>query len=238
MRHLFLILLGFCVVSSFGQKPVFKNPGLTPKKHFTITDHIGKGQFVNADFDISLTEESGKKYYKVVIKEGNVYRNEIVMNFDDLTSVSEKRIDLKDNNLLENYIYKGNNEVYYFDRRKSIDKTFNPDDNNIYSRYAYFVSFQGFPFAIGNTVYFKTYMYEYGDALTMKLSCIEKLKVQVKAGSFDCYKLELKVAGWQAAFAPERYWLYFSKDAPHQFVRYEEEMKDGSWVTNELVDVD
>jgi hypothetical protein len=81
-------------------------------------------------------------------------------------------------------------------------------------------------------------MYEYGDALTMKLSCIEKLKVQVKAGSFDCYKLELKVAGWQAAFAPERYWLYFSKDAPHQFVRYEEEMKDGSWVTNELVDVD
>jgi hypothetical protein len=160
------------------------------------------------------------------------------MNYDDLTSVSEKRIDLKDNNLLENYIYKGNNEVYYFDRHKSIDKTFNPDDNNIYSRYAYFVSFQGFPFAIGNTVYFKTYMYEYGDALTMKLSCIENLKVQVKAGSFDCYKLELKVAGWQAAFAPERYWLYFSKDAPHQFVRYEEEMKDGSWVTNELVDVD
>jgi len=238
MRHFVLLFFGFCALSSYSQKPVFKNPGITPKKHFTITDRLDNGQYVQADFEIAIKEESGRKFYSILINEGNIFRNEIVLNFDDLTTVTERRIDVKKNDLVENYVLKGDNEVYYFEKDKNIKKTFSISDNNIYSRYAYYVSFQGFPFALGNTVYFKTYFYEYGDALTMKLSCIDKLKVQVKAGSFDCYKLELKVSGWQAAFAPERYWLYFAQDAPHQFVRYEEEMKDGSWIANELVYVD
>lgn len=238
MKRIILIVLGFSAISSFGQKPVFKNPGIPSAKHFTITDQLENGEYVCTDFQISLVEEGGKKYYKIVINEGSAFKSEIEMNVDDLTSFSEMRTNLRDNSIDEHYFYKGNNLVHYFDHRKSIDKDFTISNNNIYSRCAYFISFQGFPFALGNCVYFKTYMVKYGDALTMKLQCIDKLEVEVEAGSFECYKLELSVGGWQAAFAPEKYYFYFSKDAPHQFVKYEEEMKDGSWFTNELVQQD
>jgi hypothetical protein len=91
---------------------------------------------------------------------------------------------------------------------------------------------------MGKTVYFKTFMYEYGDALTMKLSCVDLVKVKVKAGDFDCYKLELSVSGWQSIFVPDKFYLYFAKDAPHQFIKYEEKSDDGKWLASELVKVE
>jgi len=238
MRQVILSLLMFSVNLSFSQIPVLKNPGIPSAKHYTITDRLDSGEWVTTDIKISLVDEVGKKHYKVIINEGSYFLNDIDLNFDDLTSISERRTSIKDNSLVENYAYKGDNTVYYFYREKGIDKNFKVSDNNIYSRYAYFVSFQGFPFAVGKTVYFRTYMYEYGDAVNMKLSCIDTTKVDVKAGSFDCYKLELCVTGWLSAFAPRKFYLYFDKEAPHQFVKYEEKAEDGKWIANELIKVD
>ena len=238
MKNYLLLLLVLIAFLGFGQNPVFKNPGITSEHHFIFSDHLDSGEFVKAVVDISLVQNGDKKYYSVVTKEGDAFLNEMELNFEDLTSISEKRTDLKCNSLIENYSYQGNNKVYYYNRKKNVDKIFTTSDNNIYSRFGYFVSFQGFPFALGNTVYFKTFMYEYGDALTMKLSCVDMLKVQVTAGTFDCYKLELSVSGWQSFFVPDKFYLYFDKNAPHQFIKYEEKSDDGKWIASELVKMD
>jgi hypothetical protein len=80
-------------------------------------------------------------------------------------------------------------------------------------------------------------MYEIDDEVPMKLICVDKLKVQVKAGNFECYKLELSVAGWWSLVARNKFYLYFDVNVPHQFIRYEEKGKDGSLIVNELVEV-
>ena len=228
-----LILFQF---QSIAQTPVLKNPGIPANEHFTISDHLDDGRLVTAEFQISLNDKACKKFYNVTIKEGDAFLNEIVLNYDDLTSVSEKRTDLKKNKITEDYIYEGNNKVYYYFYEKSSKTDFSISDNNIYSRYAYFISFRGFPFGVGNSAYFKTFMYEIDDEVPMKLICTDRLKVQVKAGCFDCYKLELSVAGWWSLVARNKFYLYFTADALHRFIKYEEKGKDGN-LSNELIEI-
>ena len=76
-------------------------------------------------------------------------------------------------------------------------------------------------------------MYEYGDILTMKLANTAKETIKIKAGTFDCYVLELSVGGWQSFFAPDKYYLYFAVDSPHIFIQYREQL-DGTWYTDDL----
>ena len=219
------------------KEPVLKNSGIPSSEHYKILDHIdNKIGYVIASVDTTLEEKNGKKYYSILVKEGDVFLIEIELNYSDLTTVSEKRTDIKNKCVIESYTYQGNNKVLFINKEKNINKVFNVDDANIYSRYAYFVSFRGFPFEIGKSVYFKTFMFEYGNALPMKLSCIALQKVKVKTGAYDCYKLELTVSGWQSIFASDKYYLYFKKDAPHLFIKYEETTSEGTYA-NELFSI-
>jgi hypothetical protein len=231
---LFLLLVSLQFVS-FAQ-PVFKNPGIPSEETYEITDYIEViNGFVTSKITISLKENNGKKYYYLFVNEGNIYSNEIELNYSDLTTITEKRIDIKSNKLIESFTNNGNNTVHFYNKEKSIDKKFNTKETNIYSRYALFFSLSGFPFDKEKKVTFKTYMFEYGDALTMKVTNIGKQKVTVKAGTYECYKLELSIAGWQSVFASDKYYLYFAVANPHHFVKYEEKKSDGSWNANELV---
>jgi hypothetical protein len=69
----------------------------------------------------------------------------------------------------------------------------------------------------------------------MRLINLGKYKIKVKAGAFECYKLELSVAGWKSMVAKDKYYYYFNSTKPYQFIKYEEKIPDGSWISNELI---
>jgi hypothetical protein len=237
-RIVFFIIVFFCIPTVYSQ-PVFKNPGIPMAESFEISDFINNRiGFVTARVNSVLKEEKGVKYYNITVNEGNLFLNEIEINYSDLTTISEKRTDLRSKTVIECYSNPGGNHIHFLNTEKHIDKTFKTNEKNIYSRYAYFFSFRGFPFDIQNTVNFKSYMVEYnGNALTMKVSKVARQMVAVKAGKFDCYKLELSVAGWQSVFASDKFYVYFTCQSPHQFVKYEEKEDDGKWNANELLRV-
>ncbi len=216
--------------------PVFRNPGIPASEYFEITDFISSDVgYVTAKASINLKNRDGIKYYHVVVREGNLYINDVEINHDDLTTISEKRYDAKTNALLEAYSYDGAGRAYLFNRDKKIDKYFTVSDSNIYSRYAYFVAFRGFPFQFSSFAVFKTYMYETNGDMTMKLSSISRQNVTVPAGTFDCYRLELTVTGLISVFVKGKFIFYFDSAPPHRFVKYEEMDDNGKWTSNELV---
>ncbi len=230
-----LLIFLFLAIGAIGQ-PVFKNPGISKSESFEIVDFIDNTiGYVNTKINISLKERDSQKYYYISVEEGSIFYNEIEVNYDDLTTISEKRIDKRNNSIEELYENNGNGIVHFFNKEKGIDKKYNNTDRNIYSRYAYFISFRGFPFEVSNSVTFDTYMFEYGDVLSMKVKVLSKEKVSVKAGIFECYKLELSVAGWLSLFAPYKSYLYFTVGGTHQFVKYEEKSDNGGWNTDELI---
>ena len=219
------------------QKPVLKNNGIPNTENYDIVDHFEiETNYVIANVEMITKERNGSKYYHIIVKEGNIFLNEVDINYEDLTTISEKRTDLRINSIVESYNYLGDNKVYFYNKEKKINKIFKVDDANIYSRHGIFFSFRGFPFSVGKCVYFKTFISEYGDALPMKLTCVGTQHVKVKAGDFECYKLELSVAGILSIFVHDKYYLYFAKDPPHLFVKYEEHNSKGTYA-DELINI-
>jgi hypothetical protein len=234
MKKIFPIIL-FACNTIVGSSQVFKNPGIADKESFEIIDFIdNKIGFVTTTVDINLFDRNGKMGYKIDVNEGGLFRDEIEINSSDLTTITEKRTDLHSNNLVELFSNTGSNVIHFVNSEKKINKNFYDKDKNIYSRYAYFIAFRGFPFKVGTCVAFRTYMFEYGSALTMKLTNTAIKKVTVKAGTFDCYKLELEVVGWQSLFVSGKFYFYYAVEKPHIFVKYEE-YDDGKWNANELL---
>ena len=234
MKKLIFLALSVLIECNILSQPVFKNPGLPDEESFTLHEYLDpKIGYVSSKIDIHLMERDGSKYYSVQVNEGGYYLNKIELNYSDLTTISEKRYDLKSNTLIQYYVRK-NDTIHFFDKEKGVLKIIPMKETNIYSSLAYFVSFRGFPFKIGNSVTFKTYIYMYGDVLTMKLKNVAIEKVTVKAGTYECYVLELSVGGWQSLFANDKYYLYFTVAPPHIFVEYKEKI-DGIWMPDELV---
>ncbi len=234
----FLIALSLSFISSARADTVLNNPGIPESESLELSDRIDQHTgYVVAQVDISVQRENDKKTYFIKVAEGELFVNEIQLDYNHLTTISENRYDYKTGQLVESYLNDGNGKVHFFNRENGIDKHFCDNDKNIYSRYAYFLSFGGFPFAVGKSVFFSSYVSEYGDALPMKLSCIAKEFVTVQAGVFDCYKLELAVAGWQSFFSSDKYYLYYAVESPHRFIKYEEKDKNGKWYANELIKI-
>lgn len=234
MRYIFITIFALESLLLSGQ-PVFRNPGITARETFEINDFVDNTiGFAPATFDIELKELNGKKIYSIKVNEGNVYLTEIEVNYQDLTTIMERRTDLRSNRLEELYVNKGNGLIHFYSREHNIDKDFHNDNTNIYSRNSFFFCFRGFPFGIGNSVTFQSYMAEYGNALTLRLTHVAKETVTVKAGTFECDKMELSVAGWQSIFAPNKFYLYFAAKPPYQFIKYAEKGDDGQWKSNEL----
>ena len=233
--HLFFSICSLFDVKTGIDKPVFSNPGVKDES-FVITDFIDvKQDYVLANVSIQLKESAGRKTYQIKVTEGDYYLNEITLNFSDLTTIYEQRTDLTTNLVIEYFSNLGKHKYHLFQRDKNIDKVITAASENVYSRYAYFVSFRGFPFKMQSSVEFTSFMFEYGDLLPMKLKYLETVNVKVKGGSFPCYKMELSVAGWQSVFAGDKYYLYFGVSGSHPFIKYEEGNKKGGWNTNELV---
>lgn len=235
---LFFIACSSSFIPSARAVAVFKNPGIPESETIELSDRIDQRTgYVLTRVHISVQQENDKKIYLIQAEEGDLFKNTIKLDYDHLATISDYRYDRATGQLVEAYLNNGKGEIHFFNKDKGIDKRFTNNDTNIYSRYAYFLSFSGFPFEIGKSVSFSSYVSEYGDALPMKLSCIAKESVSVKAGTFECYKLELSVAGWQSLFSSDKYYLYYAVEKPHRFIKYEEKDKDGKWYANEFIRV-
>jgi len=133
-------------------QPVFKNPGMPSLETYEITDHIDNTiGYVTTKISYSLKERNGVKYYAIFVTEGNVFSNEIEVNYADLTTILEKRVDLRSNTMIECFTNNGKNRIHLFNKDKKLDKDYTTKEKNIYSRYAYFFSFSGFPFETQKT---------------------------------------------------------------------------------------
>ena len=64
--------------------------------------------------------------------------------------------------------------------------------------------------------------------------CVKVEKVTVPAGTFDCYKLEVGASGGLIKRVTSKYYFWFAKEPPYQFVKYQD--KDGKDVT-ELIEI-
>jgi hypothetical protein len=233
---LFFITIFISLIPGIRAESVLTNPGIPEAVSIELSDRIGQpAGYVIAKVDISVHLENSKKVFLIHVAEGDLFFNKIKLDYNDLTTISEYRYDSKTGQLLESFLNDGNGMIRFFNRDQGISKQFVNNDKNIYSRYAYFLSFEGFPFEVGRSVSFSSYVSEYGDALPMKLSCIAKETVTVKAGTFNCFKLELSVSGWQSLFSSDKYYLYYAVERPHRFIKYEEQDKNGEWYANELV---
>lgn len=237
--NLLLVCIFFCFEAQlFGVQPVFSNPGITDQENIEITDFIDqKTGYVTTRISIKRVTEHGDKFYLLQANEGDLFLTESVLKYSDLTTVREKRTDLLTKRVIESFELADDGTVHFFNLEKKIDKTYHVSDRNIYTRYSYIISFRGFPFHKNSPVQFKSYIAEYGDALTMKLRKVSVKKVTVKAGTFECYRLALSVSGWQSIFAPGTYYFYYTVDEPHYFVKYEELGDDKRWYPNELINM-
>jgi hypothetical protein len=215
-------------------QPVFRNPGLPDSESFEIYELVDPtiGRVITK-INVTTNGQNHSKFYAVDVNEGGLFANEIEIRYDDLTTISEKRTDLGTGKIIQSYKKTGDT-VHFYNAEKGINKIFITSESNIYSPLAYYFSFRGFPFEVGKSVSFKSYMYQYGGVLTMNLSNTSKQTVTVKAGTFECYVLELSVGGWQSLFTSDKYYLYFTVADPHIFVKYEEKI-NGSWIADELM---
>lgn len=232
------LFLGIIFISSYSyaENPAFLNPEIPGQEYYEMIDYIDQSDsFVTAKVDIKMQEECGERYYYIRSREGDLFETETKLNFNDLTTVYEKRKNSKSGEVVESYENKGNGVIVFFNKERNINKRVKANGDYIYSRYAFIVSFRGYPFLKMNEVNFKSYVTEYGDALQMRLINLGKYNVKVKTGSFECYKLELSVAGWKSMVAKDKYYFYFNSEKPHQFIKYEEKVPNGRWISNELI---
>lgn len=59
-------------------------------------------------------------------------------------------------------------------------------------------------------------------------------KVTVPAGTFDCYKLEIGASGGLVGRFTSKYYLWFTKEPPHYFVKY---LREGGKSVTELMEI-
>lgn len=232
MRFIVCLLLMACV---WADRPVLKNPGIPAKEKMTAWDYINKKEgFVKADINIELRTVKGKKYYYIESVEGKYFRNCMTLNYETLAPVEEKRYDNRTGKLIE-ALKIDKDKLHFYHAAKGIDMYVDNPDQNTYSRYSYFFSLRGFPFETAKEVRFISYMFEYGNALELRATNLGKVKVKAKIGEMECWKLEVAVSGWQAPFAPDKYYLYFTVKAPYYFVKFDQKVEDGQWLSNELM---
>jgi hypothetical protein len=225
------LILGNILIDA---QPVFSNPGIPDSESFELYELVDPsiGRAITK-FNVKLLDQNGKKYYSIQVNEGTFFRNEFEINYNDLTTISEKRTDLRTGKMIRLYSKTGN-KVHFCNPEKGIDKNVVTDETNIYSPLAIFFSFRGFPFEVTKSVTFKSYIYEYGDVLTLNAKVISKQTLTVRAGTFECYKVEMSLGGWQSIFSSDKYYLFFTVDKPHIFVRYMEKI-EGKWSSDELI---
>jgi hypothetical protein len=232
MKFIICVLLAACV---WADQPVFENPGIPAKEKMTAWDYINKKEgFVKADINVVTRTVGKNKYYYIESTEGKYFKNCMTLNYETLAPVEEQRFDNRTGKIMES-LKITDNTLRFYNAAKGIDLTVNNPDPNTYSRYSYFFSMRGFPFETAKEVRFMSYMFEYGNALELRATNLGKVKVKSKAGVFECWKLEVAMSGWQAPFAPDKYYLYFTVKQPHCFIKFDQKVEDSQWLSNELM---
>jgi len=231
-KLLILILLTTICLAA----PVLRNNNFPEQVDFVIKNYINKEVgFTTANISVRAVTRDGKKYFQLESTEDKYFRNTALLNHADFTTVEEKRYNEK-GVLIESFSTLPDNRINFFHRDKKINLNAN-NPGNVYSRYAFLVSLSGFPFEKKDRVVMNVYMFEYGNSLSLRAVYQGQEKIKVQAGEFLCHKLELSVAGVQGLFAPDKYYLYYTVAQPHHFVRFDQKVDSGQWLSNELIQI-
>ena len=234
MRKIFILIL--LAVFCLADEPALHNNNFPERVSFLIKDYINKDVgFVTANINMQAVVIDGKKYYQLESIESKYFRNMALLNYADFTTVEEKRYDER-GEVIESYIRRPNGKINFFHKDKKIDLN-STAGNNVYSRYAFLVSLSGFPFEQKEKIAINVYMFEYGNSLSLRAVYKGRETIRVPAGEFLCHKLELSVDGIQGLFAPDKYYLYYTVAAPHHFVRFDQKVENGQWLSNELIQI-
>jgi hypothetical protein len=213
--------------------------GLPPRFTYQIRDYIDKDAgFVTADVRVTAVVLGGQKYWHVESLEGGYFRNSVTMDYADFQTVSDERYNIfgRSGYLSESFRRLPDGKINFFHKAKNINLTAG-DPGNVYSRYAFLVSLSGFPFEKQEKIVLNAYMFEYGNALPLRAVYQGREKIKVPGGEFECHKLELAVDGVLGLFAPDKYYLYYTAAKPHHFVRFDQKVENGRWLSNELISI-
>jgi hypothetical protein len=233
-RIIFLALLFLLFAQAQAAPPPLRNNNFPDKARYQIKDYIDRNVgFVTADITIDTVSVDGRKYIRLESYEGGYYRNSATLNYDDFTTVEEKRYD-RQGQLVESFARLADGGINFFHKDRNINLTAAAGPN-VYSRYAFLLSLSGFPFEQKDKVVLNVYMFEYGNALPLRAVYQGQEKIKTPGGEFLCHKLELAVDGVLGLFAPDKYYLYFTVEPPQHFVRFDQKVDDGRWLSNELL---
>jgi len=93
-----------------------------------------------------------------------------------------------------------------------------PDD--AYDMLTLFYVLRGFPYEREKKIKFPLVMPK-PRVVKVSLEQVSKESVTVRAGTFLCYKLQMKLAGILGRFYRKKWYFWFSVEKPHHFVKYE-----------------
>ena len=145
MKGTFTLIVLYIAVSTAGAQPVFRNPGIPENESFTIHEYMNdKTGYIFSQIQVTLENKEHPAYYIIHANEGGLFTNDIKIRYDDLTTVSEKRTDLKTNLVIQYYVKSGDS-VHFYVETKKLHRDIETDETNIYSPLAYFFTFRGFP---------------------------------------------------------------------------------------------
>lgn len=213
-----------------------RNNAFPEQVTYLIKDYINKDAgFITADISARAVMSGGKKYYRLDSVEGKYFRNIATLNYEDFTTVEEKRYD-ESGAVIESYVRQPDGKINFFHKDKKINLN-STAGNNVYSRYAFLISLSGFPFEQKDKIVMNAYMFEYGNSLALRAVYQGQEKIKVVGGEFLCHKLELAVDGVQGLVARDKYYLYYTVAKPHHFVRFDQKVDTGQWLSNELIQV-
>ncbi len=248
MRYLQVFIVLFCflliavLLESEASASVLSDPDVPDGEQIVwrVTREDREPRFSITTWHIQ--DKDGRQVYEITIDSGEIKQAKYIIGKSDLRLISAHV--LRTN-------YRGKSEVtievkgerqhlIYSLNDKRGGKNIEQGENS-YNGMILPFSLRGFPFGkekkvkLKITPPFKPWMPIWAWKMWksyVKLKGVEK--VTVPAGTFDCYKLEVAASSMFIRPFTSKYYLWFTKEPPHQFVKYQD--KDGDSVT-ELMEI-
>jgi len=120
---------------------------------------------------------------------------------------------------------------------KRVEKTVSLPSGDYYDSFTLFYALRRFPFGKKDKIKINVAYHDPGNTRSARMyvkNC-GKETVEIDAGKFECYKLEMGTdKAVDRAVWPYKYYFWFSADSRHHFVKFQGRERDASVITSEL----
>lgn len=233
MKYLITILMSFSLLafssSSFAYP--FYDIQFPNGEETIIRNFMGNGGTAKT---VNKVEDRGSTYLISILEEnGDITK--ILLKKEDLTPILNKTVS-KDGKIKKYVNYLSGGKVDVAIPNKKIRKVLKVK-NAGYDRFSLFYLFRGFPFGTEDKIIFDIVMHDPDNIRVVKMyvKYLGEEEIEVLAGKFRCYKLEMGCARVvDNLIWPYKYYFWFTTDSFHHFVKYQGREMDLSILTNEL----